>query len=130
MARNKELGPDPIDVYVGDRVRARRKKQGFTQDELGDAVGVSFQQIQKYESGMNRISASKLYKMAKLLKVLEIDYFFKGYSEAEPIVGDCAALLELPETLEMLQAYYSTKDPRKRKKILSMCHIMGDRKDI
>ena len=68
---------DPIDVYVGKRIRHRRWKLGLTQQALGEAVGVRFQQLQKYETGANRVSASRLWYMAKALDV-DIYYFFDG----------------------------------------------------
>ncbi len=70
-------GPDPIDVFVGSRVRARRVGLRLSQTKLGDALGITFQQIQKYENGTNRIGASNLYKISKTLGV-EVSYFFQG----------------------------------------------------
>ncbi|PVM84490.1 transcriptional regulator [Caulobacter radicis] len=70
-------GPDPIDIFVGTRVRVRRKALGITQEKLGDRLGLTFQQIQKYERGANRISASKLYAIARALGV-PVAFFFDG----------------------------------------------------
>ncbi|OZB16124.1 MAG: hypothetical protein B7X55_08480 [Rhodobacterales bacterium 34-62-10] len=69
---------DPVDAYVGKRIRHRRWKLGLTQQALGQAVGVKFQQVQKYETGTNRVSASRLWYMAKALDV-DIHYFFDGF---------------------------------------------------
>lgn len=69
--------PDPVDVYVGARVRMRRMMKGFSQERLADGLGVTFQQVQKYEKGRNRIGAARLFKIANLLGV-SVSYFFEG----------------------------------------------------
>lgn len=69
--------PDPIDVHVGLRVRERRTMMGLSQENLADAIGLTFQQVQKYERGSNRISASRLWHIAKVLQV-PVEHFFKG----------------------------------------------------
>ena len=77
----KDFGPDPIDQYVGSRVRARRVGLRMSQTNLGQTIDVTFQQVQKYENGTNRISASNLYKIAKALAV-DVSYFFDGIPES------------------------------------------------
>ena len=77
----KKDGPDPVDIHVGARVRERRKSLGLSQSGLGDHVGLTFQQIQKYERGVNRISASKLWVIADLFDV-PIPWFFEGLGKA------------------------------------------------
>ena len=72
--------PDPIDKYVGSRVKARRVGMRLSQTDLGRAIGVSFQQVQKYENAANRVSASSLYKIAKVLGV-DVAYFYDGMPE-------------------------------------------------
>jgi transcriptional regulator with XRE-family HTH domain len=80
--------PDPVDVQVGRRVRLRRKELGASQQALADGLGLTFQQVQKYERGTNRISASKLYMMARFLRV-SISYFFEGLNDpALPVSND------------------------------------------
>ncbi|SMH43256.1 helix-turn-helix domain-containing protein [Azospirillum agricola] len=109
-------GPDPIDVHVGARIRLRRMLMGLSQSELGAAVGVTFQQIQKYEQGTNRISASMLHHLGQALDV-PVSFFFndlpenlKGASSprhADPFGRD--------ESIELLRGYYSTPEQvRKR----------------
>ena len=71
---------NPVDQHVGRRIRMRRKLLGISQTELGDALGLTFQQVQKYERGANRVSASKLYDTARTLKV-EVGYFFEGLAD-------------------------------------------------
>ncbi len=78
-----------IDVLVGNRIRARRYALGISQSELGEAIGVRFQQIQKYETGTNRVSASRLWAVAEKLRV-EIEYFFEGIRAAAPDDGATA----------------------------------------
>ena len=82
-----EPHPSEIDVHVGRRVRSRRKAMGISQSQLAEGLGLTFQQVQKYENGANRISASKLYLIAKLLKV-PIGYFFEGLDD--PAASDGA----------------------------------------
>jgi transcriptional regulator with XRE-family HTH domain len=79
-----QKSPNPIDLHVGMRIRMRRKQMDVSQEALGDALGLTFQQVQKYERGANRVSASKLYETARALKT-SIAWFFEGL--ADPIKG-------------------------------------------
>ena len=79
----RDNGPDPIDIFVGRRLREQRLLAGLSQTESGRCIGVSFQAVQKYESASVRISASTLYQVAQALGV-EPGYFFEGYSESAP----------------------------------------------
>ena len=88
MARGKgDDGPHLVDRHVGRRVEARRKALGYSQSQLGAALGLTFQQIQKYEKGANRVSASKLWEIAQFFKV-EIGYFFDGLTAAASGVAE------------------------------------------
>lgn len=90
MARGEEnQDPHPVDRHVGRRVQEKRLGLGLSQTALGKAVGVSFQQMQKYEKGQNRISASKLFEIADFLKV-EIPYFFDGFSSRPGMAEETA----------------------------------------
>ena len=96
-------GPDPVDVHVGQRIRLRRKQLVLSQEKLGEALGLTFQQIQKYERGANRVSASMLFRTAKKLQV-RIAYFFEGLegqSEEDGVgpadIPAMQALLAVPE---------------------------------
>ncbi|MGH1465791.1 MAG: helix-turn-helix domain-containing protein [Cognatishimia sp.] len=99
-----------IDVLVGKRIRARRHAIGISQTELGDAIGVKFQQIQKYETGANRVSASRLWAVAEKLGV-GVVYFFEGIRRGEEISGsqvepvDKMDFLSDRDTLEMMELY-------------------------
>lgn len=118
---------NPIDVHVGERLRTRRTLLGLSQTAVADAIGLTFQQLQKYEKGTNRISASRLYDLSQFLGV-DIDYFFdemdqatKKASPAQISRGKSASATETPtssdsplhkrETLELVRAYYRISDP-------------------
>src|SRR5947209_19234508 len=79
--RQKSDKPNPVDVHVGSRVRLRRTLLGMSQEKLGDALGLTFQQVQKYERGANRVGASRLYDLARVLAV-PVSYFFEEFGEA------------------------------------------------
>jgi len=136
-----DSGPDPIDIHVGARLRLRRNLIGLSQDHLGKALGLTFQQIQKYERGTNRISASRLYQVACLLKV-PVAYFFEelplgagqvqiGSSDAkqeqlEDALGiEDAHIFQRRETLELIRAYYRIADPKHRRKIYELVKTMA-----
>jgi transcriptional regulator with XRE-family HTH domain len=96
--------PDPIDVAVGARIRLLRKVRGISQEALGTQLGVSFQQVQKYEKGTNRVSASMLTYIAKVLGVPVAELFGEN-SPASGTLDEAAALLAEPGALELLKAY-------------------------
>ena len=104
-----------IDHHVGKRLRRRRRLLGLTQSQLADAVGIRFQQVQKYECGANRVSASRLYELSTSLNV-PVNYFYDGLeagpsNDAEPE----ADMMSRPETRELLTAYYQLEEtPRRR----------------
>ena len=114
----------PVDVHVGKRVRHRRWMVGMTQQQLGEAVGIKFQQIQKYETGMNRVSASRLWDIAKAMDV-DVRFFFEGIeegvtdsapeetkTETPKMQGD---LLADKEALELVRSYYSIPENQRRR---------------
>jgi transcriptional regulator with XRE-family HTH domain len=121
--------PDPIDVHVGSQVRMRRKLVGMSQEKLGKALGLTFQQIQKYEKGANRIGSSRLYKLSNIFNV-PVAYFFDNIPEHTvkqsrdlknlgPQVFDQAKLTK-NETLELVRAYYKITNPKVRKRIFEL----------
>jgi len=133
-------GPDPVDIHVGGRLRLRRNLIGMSQEQLGKALGLTFQQIQKYERGANRMGASRLHQMAELLRV-PIAWFFdelpvaaprQGFAAAkqEPLEGAPAAedteILHRRETLDLIRAYYSITDPKQRRKVFELIKSMSD----
>jgi transcriptional regulator with XRE-family HTH domain len=119
-------GPDPIDQHVGGQLRLRRAQSGMTQTELGAKVGLSFQAVQKYETGENRISASRLYQLARILDV-SLSYFFDGLDETGRAGDDTASDLTRKEASMVLGAYYGIKDARLRSACLLIMTRMVDR---
>ncbi len=107
-----EYGPHPVDVHVGGRVRLRRNLLGKSQTDLGNALGVTFQQIQKYERGTNRIRASRLYQLCHVLDV-PIEYFFEELEDNTSRRSPDNVMLKR-ETLELVDAYYRIPDPKMR----------------
>lgn len=122
----------PVDVHVGKRVRHRRWMVGMTQQQLGEKVGIKFQQIQKYETGMNRISASRLWDIGHALDV-PVSFFFEGLSEeaeaevaAQPsshgMQGD---LLADKEALELVRSYYAIPEEQRRR-LFDLARVLSD----
>src|SRR5437763_2317890 len=115
--------PKPVDVHVGARVRTRRLLIGMNQETLARALGLTFQQVQKYEGGANRVSASRLSQIANILGV-PISYFFNDLEPdgAEPSAHEREARerLQRPETIELIRAYYAIADQRMRHQFLEM----------
>jgi transcriptional regulator with XRE-family HTH domain len=122
----------PIDVHVGTRLRQRRVLLGQNQATLGKALGLTFQQIQKYENGANRISASKLYEFATVLDV-PISYFFEHAAGSERQLAntrnasaqEAADFSEKREVLELVRAYYKIRNARVRNSIRAMVMSLG-----
>ncbi len=112
-------GISPIDGHVGARVRMRRTLLGMTQTDLSDALGLAFQQVQKYERGTSRISASKLFKLSQVLEV-SIEYFF---DEMPPVVA--ASPMITQETLKLVRAYYEIDDAKIRKRVYELTKTLG-----
>ncbi len=130
--------PNSVDVHVGRRVRMRRTLLGMTQTSLGEAIGLSYQQMQKYERGVNRISASRLFKLSRVLDV-PIDFFFEDMP-AEVAASSPAAKrrgrakappsyerdpLAKRETLELVRAYYKISNAQVRKRLYEMTKALG-----
>ena len=120
--------PHPVDIYVGKRLRLRRKTLGLSQADLGKQVGITFQQIQKYERGTNRMGASRLWEFAQALQV-PVDYFFDGYKKDEGN-AECATLentlLESRDTQTLIRAYYEISDLKLRKTIVGLIRAIAD----
>ena len=116
-------GPHPIDVQVGSRVRLRRTLLGLNQTQLGERLGLTFQQIQKYERGVNRISASRLYQMSHILDV-PVSTFFDDLDEGASAWSPDDILLKR-ETLEFVRAYYRIGNPAVRRRMFEMTAAMA-----
>jgi len=134
----REHRPSPIDVHVGSRVRLRRTLLGMSQERLGEALGLTFQQVQKYERGVNRIGASRLFDLSRVLDV-PISFFFddmpgqvggsqsfarrnSGFSEEGQGFEDDT--LHRRETLELVRAYYRIQDPAVRRRVFDLIKAM------
>ena len=122
----------PVDVHVGQRIRHRRWMLGMTQQQLGDAVGIKFQQIQKYETGMNRISASRLWDIAQALDV-SISFFFEGFDD-DAAGADAASapretqrgdLLADKEALELVRSYSAIPEAQRRR-LFDLARVLSD----
>jgi transcriptional regulator with XRE-family HTH domain len=133
----KESRPSPIDVHVGTRIRLRRTLLGMSQERLGEALGLTFQQVQKYERGVNRVGASRLFDLSRVLDV-PISFFFDdmpetlattygspssarrslGFAENQESFGDDT--MNRRETLELVRAYYRITDPAVRKRVFEL----------
>jgi transcriptional regulator with XRE-family HTH domain len=108
---------NPVDLHIGQRVRHRRWLLGMTQQQLAQSVGIRFQQIQKYESGANRVSASRLWDLAQALDI-PVSFFFEGLNSKLEVNGDGnveAGVLQNKETMDLIRAYYGLDEgPRRR----------------
>jgi len=111
-------GPHPIDIHVGHRLRLRRTMLGMSQERLAAGLGLTFQQVQKYERGLNRIVASRLYRMGQVLDV-PVSYFFEGLPETTDDNGD-ATLAVRRETLEMVRAFHRIGDALARRRLFEL----------
>lgn len=139
MTDKPRLGrPRPVDVHVGSRVRLRRTMLGMSQEKLGAAIGLTFQQVQKYERGTNRIGASRLFELSKVLDV-PVSFFFDdmpveiaqtgggrphGFSESEAAVYEADTLAKR-ETLELVRAYYRIKSEKVRKRVFELTKALA-----
>lgn len=128
----KDHETHPIDTYVGGRMRLRRIQLGLSQGALASRIGVSFQAVQKYESGDIRISASRLYDVAQVLEVSPA-FFFEGYPDG--IVANNIAHESSPasetfdrrEVMSLIRGYYGIRDPQLQADILRLISKLGDR---
>jgi transcriptional regulator with XRE-family HTH domain len=126
-----ERSPNPIDIHVGSRVRLRRLLLGMSQEKLGDELGVTFQQVQKYERGANRIGASRLYRVSKVLQV-PVGFFFEGlegapvggFAEGDqtPLVDD---FINSPEGVALAAAFARIREPSVRRKLLELARTLS-----
>lgn len=124
--------PNPVDVHVGGRVRLRRTLLGLSQEKLGEAIGLTFQQVQKYERGANRIGASRLYDLSRVLDV-PVSFFYEDMADdtanmsprnitqdvVEPEAGEADPMTKR-ETLELVRAYYRITDSSVRKRVYDL----------
>jgi transcriptional regulator with XRE-family HTH domain len=136
--RQKGDRPNPVDIHVGSRVRLRRTLLGMSQEKLAKAIGLTFQQVQKYERGANRIGASRLHELSQVLDV-PVSFFFDDMRNAPSgglaTVGGLREEARAPfdrdpmakrETLQLVRAYYRISSPAMRKRILDLMKSLAD----
>ncbi len=115
----------PVDVHVGQRVRQGRWIVGMTQQQLGDKVGIKFQQIQKYETGTNRISASRIWGIAAAMKV-PVSFFFEGLDDQAPDIGEARGdVLTDKEALDLVRAYYLIPE-NQRRRLFDLARVLSE----
>ncbi len=134
-----ESGPNPVDVHVGQKLRARRTLIGMTQQDLADATDITFQQVQKYETGKNRTSASRLFQFSRLLET-PVDFFFDGLSLSDTKIGiqpgfaesrqdgydaEEEDIMSRKETIDLVRTYYEIEDEKLRKDFLKILKQMA-----
>ena len=134
--RRKSAGPNKTDILVGSRVRMRRNMLGLSQEKLGDKISLTFQQVQKYERGANRISASRLHELAQVLDV-PVSFFFdetdsvrapaipKGFFGEEPKANG-SDLLHAPETQELVTSFYAIADQLVRRRLFGLAKALAE----
>ena len=121
--------PHQVDVHVGKRIRHRRWLAGMTQQNLAESVGIKFQQIQKYETGANRVSASRLWDIADALEV-NVSFFFEGLdhegeTDGPAVDGAPADILGDKEALELIRSYYSIPE-NQRRRLFDLARVLSD----
>ncbi|WP_011583231.1 MULTISPECIES: helix-turn-helix domain-containing protein [Chelativorans] len=133
MNTNDKKRPNPIDVHVGSRIRLRRNMLGISQEKLGESLGITFQQIQKYEKGTNRVGASRLQAIASILNA-PVSFFFEGApnedgdpvaglaEEGTPYVGD---FLSSSEGIQLNRAFVRITDPKVRRRVLDLVKALA-----
>ncbi len=136
MLANKKK-PNPVDIHVGSRVRLRRTMLGMSQEKLGESLGITFQQIQKYEKGSNRIGASRLQRISEVLNV-PVSFFFEDAPGSQPNENGLhepsgpdyvVDFLSSSEGLQLNRAFVKISDPKVRRRIIDLVRSLGDTAD-
>ncbi|MAS11790.1 MULTISPECIES: helix-turn-helix domain-containing protein [unclassified Nitratireductor] len=132
MNKNKKK-PNPIDIHVGGRIRLRRNMLGMSQEKLGESLGITFQQIQKYEKGTNRVGASRLQAIASVLSA-PVSFFFEGAPGEESEAGRGMAedgadfvvdFLNSSEGVQLNRAFAKISDPKVRRRIIDLVKVLA-----
>lgn len=136
MVEENKKKPNPIDTHVGSRIRLRRNMLGMSQEKLGENLGITFQQIQKYEKGTNRVGASRLQAIASIMSV-PVSFFFEdapghdgaprgGFAE-DNAMALAAEFCSTPEGLQLNRAFVKVADPKVRRRIIDLVKsLAGD----
>lgn len=131
--QQNDRSPNPVDLHVGARVRMRRKFLGVSQEKLADVLGLTFQQVQKYERGANRISASKLFEISRALQA-PVAYFFEGLNEMPTAEGFTESeseqyvhgFLMTTEGIELAATFPRIKNPKFRRRVLELVRTLSE----
>jgi transcriptional regulator with XRE-family HTH domain len=133
MTENKKK-PNPIDIHVGSRIRLRRTMLGMSQEKLGESLGITFQQIQKYEKGTNRVGASRLQNISGILNV-PVSFFFEDAPGDHTVSATCMAeasssnyvvdFLSSSEGLQLNRAFVKINDPKVRRRIVDLVKALA-----
>ena len=135
MTKDLELdrAPNPVDRHVGLRIRLRRKELGVSQERLAESIGLTFQQVQKYERAANRVSASKLWEMARALKT-SVAYFYEGLGDPATAGGEgrdsVHDFLLTPEGMELATLFPRVRQPRVRRRLLDLVRTMAEESEL
>jgi transcriptional regulator with XRE-family HTH domain len=133
MPKVNPRGPNPVDVHVGARVRLRRQLMKMSQEKLGVELGVTFQQVQKYERGANRVGASRLYRMSRVLEV-PVQFFFEELGEQAEISGladnDQTPIIynfiQSTDGVSLAESFSRIKDSKVRRRVLELVRTLAD----
>ncbi len=138
MEKENKKKPNPTDVHVGGRIRLRRNMLGMSQEKLGESLGITFQQIQKYEKGTNRVGASRLQAIASILSV-PVAFFFEDApgqegSEHKGLAEDSSTsfvvdFLSSAEGLQLNRAFARISNPKVRRKVIELAKVLADDED-
>lgn len=137
--KDSKKKPNPTDVHVGSRIRLRRNMLGMSQEKLGESLGITFQQIQKYEKGTNRVGASRLQAIGSILKV-PVSFFFEGMASDDDAVGgfteDASVMAGIghassAEGLQLNRAFFRISNPKTRRRLLDLIKTLsGEESDV
>lgn len=132
MPKLSPRGPNPIDVHVGSRIRLRRQLMKMSQEKLGDELGVTFQQVQKYERGANRVGASRLYRLSRVLEV-PVQFFFEGLGEKSTVSGMAEGdqtpivydFIQSSDGVSLAEAFSRIRDAKVRRRVLELVRTLA-----
>ena len=137
IKKTSARGPNPIDIHVGSRIRLRRQLMKMSQEKLGDELGVTFQQVQKYERGANRVGASRLYRLSRVLEV-PVQFFFEGLNDQTaitamadndqtPIVYD---FIQSSDGVSLAESFSRIKDSKVRRRVLELVRTLANEQEL
>ena len=137
IKKTSSRGPNPIDIHVGSRIRLRRQLMKMSQEKLGDELGVTFQQVQEYERGANRVGASRLYRLSRVLEV-PVQFFFEGLNDQTaitamadndqtPIVYD---FIQSSDGVSLAESFSRIKDSKVRRRVLELVRTLANEQEL